>query len=161
MATIPTFTDGTVVHATDLNFSMNRPVAVVSRVSTVQSIATGGNTIVWDTEVLDTDSMVDLTTSTTRITIVTPGIYRLGAQLHYANNTTGWRAATIYVNGAAVAENAFGVAGTGAATCQAGIVRRLVATDYITLGALHSAGAALNTNISNGGCFLSAEWIAS
>ena len=99
----------------------------------------------FDAENFDTNGFHDNVTNNTRLTIPTgqDGYYLITWNTIFAGNTTGYRAARIYKNGASAL-------GTGAITglttyTPAGnqLVLNLVATDYIELEVLQNSGGNL------------------
>jgi hypothetical protein len=162
------FTVGELVDADTMNnnssaidFFLSPPHCYVSRVSSVQSLATGGSgtAISFDTEVYDTDLMYS-SGSPTRITIVTPGIYLLTGQIHFASNSTGLRIPIIRSNGTDSIGRHSVNATNGTTTClQVQTAKYFDPGDYVELLAFHTAGVSINSDTTNGGCWLSALWI--
>jgi hypothetical protein len=144
-----------------VDFHNNRPSASVSRVGTTFSLPHATNTAIqFDTEDFDTDGLATLGTSNDRLTIVTPGLYLVVAQVAFASNGTGNRAALLTRSGTVFARTLAGPAAGNAHAVQAQKLIRLVANDFLTVLGFQSSGAALNSDIGGGGCFLQATWIA-
>lgn len=79
------------------------PSAKLFRSTNYTAIFETDSAMVFDTEVFDTDNMVDLTSgTTTRFTINTPGIYNIGGGIDWPANNAGWRIIYIKVNGVSV-----------------------------------------------------------
>jgi len=178
---IPVFTDGTVVHATDLNalgsnltnlytygqasFNSQKPCALI-RQTTLQSIADNANaTMTFQTAVVNTDSMWS-SGAPTQLTIQHAGIYLLQGQTFYVNVAGMTTAQTggcyLCVNGAVPASNAVaaGAANMSTSNCgPAGNVSCLVnlaAGATVFLVAVQTSGAARNTQTGFGGSYISA-----
>lgn len=174
VATVPTmqtFAAGEKLTAAKLNtnvrdaisFLLNPPRAGMGRNSTVFSVPNNAATPVdFDTELYDTDAMVNLGSSTQAITIVTPGWYDIVGQVSFASNNTGVRLGRITVNGTAVAADyAPAAAANGIVVNLKAQNVQLVAGDLVRLAAYQNSGVALNTLITAGErCFLTARWVA-
>lgn len=77
--------------------------ARVVRTTTAQSIPNSTDTlIIFNTESIDSASMVDLDVNSTRVTIPRAGTYIVAAQFVWASNSTGRRYASIQKNGLAL-----------------------------------------------------------
>lgn len=121
--------------------------AKVTRQSSAQSITSGTDVAIsWDTEVWDNDSMVDIAGQPTRVTIKTPGTYRITGAAQFASNATGNRYAMVKLNGSATINSQDGrVAMSGAVTSLLTVVDLvLVVNDYIELYVNQGSGAGLN-----------------
>lgn len=149
-----------------LSFLLSPPRAKVYATA-AQSLATATYTaVLFDSEEFDTDSMHSTTTSTSRLTINTPGLYEVRALLNFVANGSGVRYGRFYKNNA-VATPAEGVV---AGIASAGTVTAIemsseiqcAAGDYLEVFAYQSSGAALNLQNTGGfSCQFSAHWIAS
>lgn len=170
MATLPapdTFAAGEKVTALKLNanvrdnvnFLLNPPTSQVFQTAQ-QNFATSGSFIVitWDTELYDTDNMVNLGTQNDRITIVTPGLYSVTLAFSFATNGTGIRIARVLKNGATevARETSAGLAGTSASMVVS-IDLRLAAGDYLVAQGQQTSGGALSSSTTP--CFMSARWV--
>jgi hypothetical protein len=138
------------------------PSAKIRR-STNQSIPNSAATIVsLDTADHNTDTMYSGATPT-RLTIKTPGLYLVSANVEWAANAVGSRNAWIQVNGNAldrIVETMVDASGAGDSRLNLSQIRRLSAGDYIELAVYQSSGGSLNiattTNQSN---VFSATWL--
>jgi hypothetical protein len=115
--------------------------------------------VLFDSEVYDSDNIHSTATNTSRFTIATPGLYQCSYTVHFAANATGLRFARWFRNGvAATAVNGTpngqtSIAQTKSFSCIAG--------DYLEVQMQQASGAALNTQ-SSGGYVCEAEvlWVA-
>lgn len=116
--------------------------------SALQSIPNNANTgVLLDGENFDTDTMHDLVTNTSRITIKTSGVYFLHGRIFFAGSAAGNRQATFRKNGGSIAGIANQQPGVAAGNIvEITHVAELVAGDYIELGAYQDSGGALNIN---------------
>ena len=183
--TIPTFTDGTIVHATDLNalasnltnlynynqasFNSQRPA--VSAVQTSgQSITNSADTLItFNSAALNTDNMW-VSSVANQLTIQHAGIYLLMAQVRFpsvAGGNFAWiQSASILVNGTsfanAIVTNAIvapaGGAGPGVPCSQ---IVNLAAGATVYLNAFQSTGGAQTLATNAGGSFLAAVFLTS
>jgi hypothetical protein len=163
----PTFTAGEDPTAAKLNalsyaasFSYDdRPIAVACRKLTTQVIANNAE-VQFDTVLVDTDNMVDLGSSTTRITIVTAGWYFLTIGFPYLDDGVGtFRAFRINKNGSEVAAQVQPKISGQIATSVAAF-KYLVAGDYLEIEMGHDA-TTFTTRTVNDGPTLSAMWLCS
>lgn len=117
-----------------------------------------GNDCTMNSVLDDTDGIADLANN--RLLIVTPGLYRLHAQVAWAANATGVRYGQILVNGAIRSGgNVPGVTGSPIRFHMTG-EERLNAGDLVTLRMGQNSGASLNSDTGYRGCFLVAEWMS-
>lgn len=129
-----------------------------------QSLAnTTWTAIIFDSEVYDTDNMHSLVTNPTRITINTPGLYLLTANVIFAP-ATGNRLAGFRKNTLSPTDPTEGFeAGTGNASNETGFsfsqVVKAVANDYWEVMAWQGSGAPLNASVIDGGLTFTATWI--
>jgi hypothetical protein len=181
--TIPSFTDGVVVHQADLNalasnltnlysynqagFRTQRPCVIVKQTSG-QSIPNATDTLVnFNTAVVDTDNMWSASTPN-RITVQHAGIYYVFAQIRYPNliaaSTSTWGGAYIEINGTTTASavalmNTLAVA-NGAGTCPSGSqLANLAAGATIYLSAVHTFGSTQTLSTDVGGTTLGAIFL--
>lgn len=149
------------------NFLLNdRPMAFVvgSTVST-QNLPTGTDAQ-FATVSLDTDNMVDLGTSSTRITFNTPGFYQVGSYFAWTEPASGlgaYREPFLRKNGTDLITrfNVLPMAATfRAAYCLSSIVYAN-AGDYMTVCLFHDASNTIVTNITAGGINMWAMWLTS
>jgi hypothetical protein len=182
----PTFTDGVLVTATDLsNLRTNvdtlaqntlgrtlasgastKPMCYLT--SNAHNFATGSitstpNTITWDNEVLDTDSMA--TAGGTTVTIQTAGWYEICLHVGFVSGSSGIRCAAIMVNGTSNPGNiaAMGdevMAASGHVYVEAHLYERFTAGTVIRGGALQNTGASLSSDTALGGTWMVVAWDA-
>lgn len=133
------------------NASSNRPVGRAALTS-AQSIANNAWTAIsFNSELTDSDAMVDIAGQPTRITAVTAGTYLVSGHVNVVGNATGRQGSRIVHKNSAgtvqgyycaqVQENVSGGAespGTAAAVV-------LAAGDYVQLECYQSSGGAINT----------------
>lgn len=149
----------------NLNYLYDAPYAAVIATSTQSLTNTTETLITFATEIDDNDSMVNLGTSSSRITIVTPGVYEIIGRVSYAANSTGSREGYLTKNGVSTGSGTriAGIRDTAHTSVHTIIVTHreaLVAGDYINLEGYQSSTAALNTSVATGlASFLSAAWI--
>lgn len=182
--TIPTFTDGTVVHATDLNalasnltnlynynqasFTSQRPV-VIAKQTTGQIITTTDTTVNFQTASVNTDNMWTASVPT-QITVQHAGIYYVWCTVTWPLLATGTfndhGLSYICVN-AASATNAITSSGNlfaqgggnSAAGCSAVVNLAAGATIFLLGNAQHTGGVTLTTTV--GGTTLGAMYMTS
>lgn len=123
------------------------------RHSVAQTITTGVFTVLaFDTEVYDTDGMHSTVTNTSRITIVTPGLYSFGGSIEYASNATGnYRSLWIQRNGVET-ETRFvtqPAQDTSATYLSASQRSFFDAGEYLEMFAQQDSGGNLNVNAVN------------
>lgn len=178
---IPTFVNGTVYHASDLNalgsnvtnlynytmsgFRTYKPITVV-RILKAFTVSTATYTTVqFDTPDINTDGMFDsliVGFGNLYLVVRTAGVYRLYLQYNQAPGTpiTGNGETHICINGVVVSSNS--VAGTeigGRSTnCQATV--GLSAGDHIYAVVWQNTGADQNSSATYGGSYLAAEWLS-
>ena len=128
--------------------------------STNPTITNGAwNTLAFDSELYDTDTMHDLVTNNSRITCKTAGKYLIAAQIVYDANTTGMREIRLLRNAAKVIGEidvpAASVYGTG---IQAVAIYALAVTDYVEAQTFQNitGGGTLSTAVSP---TFAASWI--
>ncbi|EOD66913.1 hypothetical protein [Amycolatopsis vancoresmycina] len=182
--TIPSFTDGQIVHATDLNalasnltnlylynnagFTTQKPCAIVKQTSG-QSIPNNADTVVnFQSAVINTDNMWTASVPG-QLTIQHAGIYLLNGQVFYqaigsptlATNMGGY----ICVNGTTSSTNAVGAGGTNAGQGAAGPTANMAALVNLAAGATvfleatQTTGASQTLRTNFGGSFLAAIFI--
>lgn len=182
--TIPTFTDGQIVHSTDLNalgsnltnlytylnasFNSQRP-CVIAKQTTGQSIPGSTNTLVnFQTAVVNTDNMW-VASVANQLTIQHAGIYLLYSQTRYgavANALNYAVTTSLLVNGTAVPGNAVSTAamipvsvGSGTALiCMS--LQNLAAGSTVYLNAWQSTGGgSVTLDTAYGGTYLAAVFL--
>ncbi len=142
-------------------FLANPPACRAYR-TTAQALTTGAATaIAFDAERYDTAAMHSTSVNTSRITIVTAGLYLLTGEVSFASNVTGVREMFLQVNGATRIVDANATAVNGDST-RLGVstVYKLAAADYVELIAYQTSGGNLNVDtIGNHSPEMSATWI--
>ena len=137
--------------------------------TTQQNISTTSDTIVtWDVEKYDTDGMVTLSSSTSQITINTPGIYLITAGVAYEANATNRRVIYVTKNGTSYSENIIGdnraSVYEGSAQFQVTTMIELANADVIRMLVYQNSGATLKipavlNAAEQANTFLSLAWI--
>lgn len=146
------------------NFLLNPPRVRVTH-SATQSAANSTYTAhPFNTEVYDTDAIHSTSVNTSRLTIVTPGVYRLSGAISWAGNATGRRYQTWYLNGAVIDGGALHLPASSASNITlpaATIDIACIAGDYIELFGLQDSGGALNMNPGSGfWSYAQALWVS-
>lgn len=161
MATVPvyrTWVAGEVVTAAYFNanvrdagnFWLSVPT-FEGRQTVTQSLTSGVDAaLTYDTEDLDNDNGHSTVTNTDRYTPVTVGRFQVSGACCYATNATGWRAASVWKNGAFVNGGGalYQAVSTAASTRVASRTITEVAngsTDYFQIAANQNSGGALST----------------
>jgi len=119
-----------------------------SKLASAQSIPdTTQTSVSFDTEVYDTDTMVDISGNPTRITIVTDGIYLVQFVGYFASNSTGYRYAAIYYGGSVLKGLDSKQAVNGTLTgLNPHVTLSLVAGNYLEIKVAQTSGGNLNLN---------------
>lgn len=181
---IPTFTDGLVVHATDLNalasnltnlylynqagFQSQKPCVIVKQ-TTGQSIPNNTNTLInFQSALVNTDNMWAAGTPN-QVTIQHAGIYLIIGQTVYpsagAPGVSITNADNILVNGTNPATNSVSSSGGGSGINASGpttaSLQNLAAGATVFLNTAHNYGGAVTLLTSFGSSFLSAIFITS
>lgn len=145
-----------------------RPMCLATN-STQSAVGSGSftNTIL-DGEIVDTDSMHSTTVNNSRITINTPGLYRVwGCSAWAVDSTAGTRGGYIRKNGSIIVEGTYALTGS-APSSSPGFTSvplgpsavQLAAGDYLELLVYQSSGSSLTLFTSAGvKPFLAAEWV--
>ena len=119
-----------------------------------QSIPTGGGgqAIVFDTEVFDTDTMHSTVSQTSRLTINTTGTYLITCEFQFASGGTGTRQGFILLNSATViSEEIVPPDGTANDWLGTQTLWELTATNYVECFAFQDSGLAKNVRASGQG----------
>jgi hypothetical protein len=118
-------------------------------------------TVAMNSERVDNDGCHDNTTNNSRITIQTPGVYQLTAQIGYVANATGLRYGYINLNGSTtIGLSTAPALSTGGVTVPVSRPYRLGYGDYVQAQAYQTSGGALNLDQqSNYAPTLSALWV--
>jgi hypothetical protein len=124
----------------------------VEKTSTMNVLTAIDTLVTWDVEKYDTDNMVTLASSTSQITINTPGIYTITAGLSFQANATNRRAMWITKNSTVYNDNIVGVnrtaADAGSILMQATTIIELANADVLRLYAYQSSGSTLTVPAS-------------
>lgn len=167
MATIPTWVDGTVLHASTLNYLLNTPKGGVNQATPQAALTTSVTTVVtWDTLAADTDPT--MWTSGSRLTLNTPGTWLFTVNLRWTSNATGYRFADLRKNAAGSGAGGSSVgaivvpAVNGNATVLSLAIEwpGFIAGDYVELFAFQNSGGnlAFNSGALYGCAVLFASW---
>ncbi len=97
-----------------------------------------------DSEAFDSDTMHDLVTSNSRVTIKTAGKYLFVGSVEFAGNATGVRIVQLLKNGASLVQESDmpGIATAHSVVCP--MINDFAVNDYIELRAYQNSGGALN-----------------
>lgn len=174
---IPTFTDGTIVHANALNALgsnilnlyndalggfVTAPPFCIANQTTTQSIPTATYTnITYNTTLVNNTTMWVASVPST-LTVQVAGTYLVWGQVIFAGNTAGYRGSQILVNGSLLSGQNMPNNPGGFITCQSLGLYRMSAGATIVSQGWQNTGSALNT--STGGllnCSLAALWLSS
>jgi hypothetical protein len=167
VATVPSFTDGAVLHASDLQFLETPPQGGVYQ-ATPQSFTTSTVTaVVWDTLWYDDDTTMWSSGSTLQLN--TSGTWKFTVNVRWAVNTSGVRYLDLRKNSAGSGSGGVSLAldtrnatspnlTAHGLTCTA---PGLVAGDYVELFAFQSSGGnlAFLTGSIAGCASLAGQWI--
>ncbi|MEV5080334.1 hypothetical protein AB0K74_16390 [Streptomyces sp. NPDC056159] len=168
MATIPAtqnFLAGERVTAAKLNratrdpidFLMNPPRAKITSAATQSVALTNEPYATFDTELYDNDGMWN-PAAPTLLTIKTPGYYSVVGTFGFANNATGYRRLSIYVNGTLIASNMSpAIAANMYMSCSQ--VAYFRANDTASMRLVQNSGAALNAVVSAHTPTLTVQWL--
>lgn len=100
--------------------------------------------ITFDSEILDTDTMHDTSSNTTRITIRTPGLYLFIGRVVFSISGAGRRLAALAKNGTPITvQESPPFSGSVAAQAAVVTLLKLAVNDYIELDAFQSSGSAM------------------
>lgn len=151
------------------NPSTSRPIGRSARTS-AQTIGTGSWTAIsFDTELTDTDSMIDVSGQPTRVTCSTPGSYIVKANVSWAANNTGVRGIRVtHKNSAGTTQATYGADlrqsvsnGATVTECTTGHGVVLAAGDYVIVEVYQDSGGNLNTSVGSDThhAVVSAMWV--
>jgi hypothetical protein len=131
------------------DFIPSIPSVKVTR-ATTQSIPNNADTVLtWDAELWDADNLHDLITNPSRLVCARAGKYLITGCLAMAANATGYREASVRVNGAVVDFNdSPGNASFNSGTVVTSVVD-LAVGDYVEMSAYQNSGGALNATIGS------------
>lgn len=180
--TIPTFTDGQVVHAADLNalgsnltnlynygnagFTTQRPM-VIAQATTTQSCGNAVYTnVTFGQAVINTDNMWSAS-QPAQLTIQHAGVYWIFGQIRCPSFSTGGVAGNILINGTSFSNskstNIFGPGPSGftGPTPQMGLIVNLAANATVFLSLYQSTGGgSLTLQTDFGGSYLGAAFLS-
>lgn len=172
--TVPTFTAGAVLTASDLNalgtainFWASPPRAQLYRSAALSLSNSTWTLLSFDAETYDTDVMHDNATNPSRLVIKTAGYYRLAGAISYANNNTGTRDYSIRLNAAGSVSGGTEVFGLTIDPPSAGqgvcvlppLTVALAVNDYIEAFGYQSSGGSLTVMTGASNTFLQAELV--
>ena len=144
--------------AAQVAFLLDSP-SVFAYQATAQTIPNAATTAVTlDGEITDTDNVHSLVTNTSRLTIVTPGRYRVLGQIVWPINGTGYRGARLHKNGGMTVTSRIVPCAAAPVSMQVYDEIICVAGDYIELFSEQTSGGALATVIGGDSTFLKARW---
>jgi hypothetical protein len=150
-------------------FQIAPPRLFVYQGTTGTTAGTSGTAalMLWDSEQWDTDSMHSTSTNTSRLNVVTSGLYDVKASVFWAANATGFRELEIRKNSAGAVGSGTGIfkfrvpatATLGGWVGGSGEVS-LVAGDYLECFALQTSGGSLATTVGAQFTWCSMRWVA-
>lgn len=171
---LPTFTAGQVVTAaqltalnTAISFLMAPPSAYAYRAAALSVGTSAWALIAYDNELLDTDTMVDIVGNPSRITIKTPGRFRIEGFANWAFNATGNRELMVRKNaaGSSVGGTQIQLAAVATAVTVSGTTQLIsteitfAANDYIEMFGWQNSGGALNIIGGQNQTYLQLRWM--
>ena len=154
MTAPPTFSDGVVVHATDLNFLLNPPACMVQQNTAQAAIPASTYTpITFDAESYDPYNLHSTSTNTSRVNIgLVLGWWQVSGCVSWATNATGnTRRCILGINGTFVNGSQILVSPAPqivSAPLPGIFVQSTVNTDYIELQGWHDATGSVATLVS-------------
>jgi hypothetical protein len=140
----------TSVRRAALEVPRSRPPAVIVYHSASQSIANNTSTpVVFNTETDDPEAWHSTVTNPSRVTVTMAGLYLVIGYVPWEPNATGYRQASLAVNGGVVLSPMMPALGGGFGTNQqVTALFGIAAGDYIEMYAAQGAGIALNITTS-------------
>lgn len=114
--------------------------------------------VLLDSEAVDSEGIHSTAVNTSRMTIVTPGRYRVIGQLGFASNATGYRIADIRINGAGGCQSRSTAINGAASVVQAYDEILCAAGDFIEMYAAQTSGATLALATGAAITFLHIAW---
>ncbi len=150
MATVPSFSDGGILHAADLNFLETPPQGGVNQATPQAALATGVTTVVtWDTLAFDTDTV--MWSSGSRLQLNTGGKWLFTASLRWASNATGYRFIDLRKNAAGSGAGGSSIANDTRPAVSGNITAQVlsiewpgfIAGDYVELFGFQTSGGSL------------------
>lgn len=152
-----------------IDFLLDPPRVKAYQGTTPTTAATSGTAqlILWDTEQYDTDSMHSTSVNTSRLTIVTGGMYDIKTSLYCVANATGWRQIEVRKNsggsavgGTQLAQFRAATSPTSSAWVGGDLDEPLVAGDYIECFFTQTSGGSLASVVGQSFSWFSARWVA-
>jgi hypothetical protein len=144
-------------------FYTSKPRCRLYRSST-QSIADATETaVVWNAESWDNDTLHDLVTNPSRVTIQTShgGVYRVAASVQLQSMTTGFVYLTLWLNGVGsgtlLARSTVGVSATFDPGLHVSCDYSFAAGDYVEAAVYQTNGSA--RNVQTAGSWMTAEFV--
>lgn len=122
------------------------------RVFNSAAISLANNTqvdLTFDSERFDTDNMHSTVSNTGRITINTAGLYQFTGHVAFAANATGFRWASVYLNGGPSFlgfQNVLSPTAADQTIITVTALWKCVVGDFVTLRVTQTSGGALNVN---------------
>ena len=143
--------------------ALHTPPRCLVQHSSNQSIANNTITsLLFDTELADTDSMHSTVSNTSRIVAKTPGLYAMFASVQFDGNTSGVRTVSIVLNGSdattLVTQDAENL-GTNAIKLSCSTIYQLDVDDYVEVRVRQDSGGALDCETGVGLPNFRVAWI--
>jgi hypothetical protein len=179
--TVPVFTDGQIVHASDLNglgsnitnlynylnagFTTQRPLVIVNTTSTQSAANNAYTTINFQSGAVNTDNMWTASLPNT-VTINHAGIYWIFGQIRCPNIATSGVAGNIMVNGTAFTNSKStniqtpSPSGFTGPTPQMGLMANLAAGSVLYLAIYQNTGGSITLQTDFGGSYLGAVFLS-
>lgn len=147
-----------------VDFLLDPPRCRVTHTATVSASNTTNTAHAWDTEDFDSDGIHSTSVNTSRLTIVTDGVYQLSGAISWAGNSTGLRYQMWFKNGASMGIDYQSVVAAGSSSTivvpAPTAMVALVAGDYIELVGYQNSGGSLNMNPAASYSYAEARWVA-
>jgi hypothetical protein len=147
-----------------VDFLLSPPRCRLWSTAAVSATTSTYTAMTWNSEDYDTDGMHSTSSNTSRITIVTPGLYQLSGVLGWAGNATGRRWQQWYLNGVSLGvdySTIFYAGGSSAIEMPAATTCvELIAGDYVELFGWQDSGVNLNMNPTTSYSYAEARWVA-
>lgn len=144
-----------------MTFWQNPPRCSLYQTGATNMTTGVGAAMLFDTELYDTDGMHSTASLTSRITIVTPGMYHVEGIIGFASNATGWRLLQLEKNGAVLTGTRLAAASGTTHIQQVSFdVPGLVAGDYLELFGTQTSGSTLASQTGAASTMFSARWVA-
>jgi len=153
-----------------VDFLLSPPTCKVYKTANQSIPDSAYSCLTWNAELFDTDTMHSNTSSNSRVTFTTAGIYQVTLTCLWANNAVGFRYHTIEKNGTTTYNSGtniiepFVIGALGATHAGANInfLSPFNAGDYIQVFVYQNSGGAVNlAGVSDAHSSLSALWVSS